>query len=62
MRARLLILSFTVALAGCGAVPGSLDSRYLEDLERATIFFVEGGKLFLDLPVDSGTMRFARRK
>jgi heat shock protein HslJ len=42
--------------------PGSLDSRYLKDLERATIFFVEGGKLFFDLPMDSGTMRFARGK
>ena len=42
--------------------PGSLDGRYLKDLQRATIFFVEGGKLFLDLPMDSGTMRFARGK
>jgi hypothetical protein len=42
--------------------PGSLDSRYLKDLQRATIFFVEGGKLFFDLPADSGTMRFARGK
>jgi hypothetical protein len=41
---------------------GSLDSRYLRDLQRATIFFVEGGKLFLDLTMDSGTMRFARGK
>jgi len=41
---------------------GSLDSRYLKDLQRATTFFVEDGRLFLELPVDSGTMRFARGK
>ena len=42
--------------------PGSLDSRYLKDLQQATIFFVEGARLFLDLPLDSGTMRFAPGK
>jgi heat shock protein HslJ len=42
--------------------PGSLDSRYLKDLQQATLFFVEGGQLFLDLPMDSGTMRFAPAK
>ena len=38
--------------------PGSLDTRFARDLGRATLFFLEGGKLFLDLPMDSGTMRF----
>ena len=51
-----------IATTRMACPPGSLDSRYLKDLQRATIFFVEGGKLFLDLPVDSGTMRFARGK
>jgi heat shock protein HslJ len=51
-----------IATTRMACPPGSLDGRYLKDLQRATIFFVEGGKLFLDLPMDSGTMRFARGK
>jgi len=51
-----------IATTRMACPPGSLDSRYLKDLQRATIFFVEGDKLFLDLPFDSGTMRFARGK
>jgi len=51
-----------IATTRMACPPGSLDSRYLKDLQRATIFFVEGGKLFFDLPADSGTMRFARGK
>ena len=51
-----------IATTRMACPPASLDSRYLEDLQRATTFFVEGGKLFLELPVDSGTMRFARGK
>ncbi len=51
-----------IATTRMACPPGSLDSRYLKDLQRATIFFVAGGKLFLDLPADSGTMRFARGK
>jgi heat shock protein HslJ len=51
-----------IATTRMACPPGSLDGRYLKDLSRATIFFVEGGKLFFDLPMDSGTMRFARGK
>jgi heat shock protein HslJ len=51
-----------LAMTRMACPPGSLDARYLKDLERAAVFFVEGGKLFLDLPLDSGTMRFARGK
>jgi len=51
-----------IAVTRMACPPGSLDGRYLKDLQRATIFFVEGGKLYLDLPMDSGTMRFARGK
>jgi heat shock protein HslJ len=40
--------------------PGSLDTRYLRDLQRATSFFVEGGKLYVELPYDSGTLHFRR--
>jgi len=51
-----------IAVTRMACPPGSLDSRYLRDLGRATIFFVEGGRLFLDLPMDSGTMHFAPAK
>ena len=40
--------------------PESLDSVYLKDLDRAAIPFFRDGNLYLDLPYDSGTMRFAR--
>jgi para-nitrobenzyl esterase len=40
--------------------PGSLSDRYVRELERATIYFLKDGALFLDLPADSGTLRFER--
>ena len=40
--------------------PGSLDDRFIKELSAAVIYFTEGEELFLDLPYDSGTMRFAR--
>lgn len=51
-----------IATTRMACPPGSLDGRYLKDLARVTTFFVEDGRLFLELPVDSGTMRFARGK
>jgi len=38
--------------------PDSLDSQFLAQLSAAAIYFIEGGNLYLDLPADSGTMRF----
>ena len=38
--------------------PGSLDAPYMRDLQRVMAFFIEAGNLYLELPVDSGTMRF----
>ena len=38
--------------------PESLDHRYAQDLARISSFFVEGSKLYLELPADSGSMRF----
>ena len=49
-----------IAMTRMACPPGSLDARYLRDLQRATSFFVEGGNLFLELPADSGTLRFRR--
>jgi heat shock protein HslJ len=37
----------------------SLGSRFSTELARVTSFFVEEGTLYLELPVDSGTMRFS---
>ncbi len=38
--------------------PDSLDGRYMRDLQMAVSFFIEDGNLYLELPADSGTMRF----
>jgi heat shock protein HslJ len=38
--------------------PGSLDGRYMRDLQRVVSFFIENSNLYLELPLDSGTMRF----
>ncbi|UCE02115.1 MAG: META domain-containing protein [Candidatus Latescibacterota bacterium] len=40
--------------------PGSHSQRFLQELERATTYFVRDGKLYLELPYDSGTLHFAR--
>ncbi len=39
--------------------PDSLDQVYLKDLSQIRLFLVSEGQLYLDLPYDSGTMRFA---
>jgi heat shock protein HslJ len=41
--------------------PGSLDARFVKEFGRATSYFLEEGYLFLELPVDSGTLRFRRQ-
>ena len=38
--------------------PDSQDGPFMRDLHRVTSFFVEKGTLYLELPYDSGTMRF----
>ncbi len=38
--------------------PDSQDGPYMRDLQRAVSFFAENGKLYLELPADSGTMKF----
>lgn len=54
-------LSFApIATTRMACPPGSLDGRYLRDLQRASGFFVEDGRLFVELPADSGTLRFRR--
>ena len=38
--------------------PDSQDAQFLNQLTSAVIYFIDGGNLYLDLPADSGTMRF----
>ena len=38
--------------------PDSMDAPFMRDLQRVASFFVQDGKLYLELPFDSGTMRF----
>ncbi len=40
--------------------PDSLDAPFMRDLERVTSFFVRGGELYLEMPYDSGTLRFRK--
>jgi heat shock protein HslJ len=38
--------------------PDSLDSAFIRDLQRVVSFFVDNGRLYLELPYDSGMMKF----
>ena len=38
--------------------PDSLDGPFMRDLQRVASFFVQDGLLYLELPYDSGTMKF----
>jgi heat shock protein HslJ len=38
--------------------PDSLDSAFMRDLQRVVSFFADNGLLYLELPYDSGTMKF----
>jgi len=38
--------------------PDSLDAPFMRDLQRVASFFIKEGNLYLELPFDSGTMRF----
>lgn len=52
-------LSFGPLLSTRAACPAdSLDARFMKDLQRAASFFIDKGDLYLELPLDSGAMRF----
>jgi heat shock protein HslJ len=38
--------------------PDTQDAPFMRDLQRVNSFFVEKGNLYLELPMDSGNMRF----
>ena len=44
-------------LAACP--PESIDAEFRTGLEEAAIYFFEDGNLYMDLPVDTGTLMFA---
>jgi para-nitrobenzyl esterase len=50
-----------IALTRAMCPPGSLSDRFAKDVGRATSYFVRDGDLYLELPVDSGTLRFRRQ-
>jgi heat shock protein HslJ len=41
--------------------PGSLSDRFVREVGRASSYFLKDGDLYLELPVDSGTLRFKRQ-
>jgi heat shock protein HslJ len=52
-------LSFGPLMSTRMACPeDSLDGPFMRDLQRVTSFFVQDGLLYLELPYDSGTMKF----
>ena len=50
-----------IALTRAACLPGSLSDRFAKEVGRATSYFVRDGDLYLELPVDSGTLRFRRQ-
>ena len=47
-----------MALTRAMCPPDSLSDRFVQELGRASSYFLKDGELFLELPVDSGTLRF----
>jgi heat shock protein HslJ len=54
-------LSFgPIALTRAACATDSLGDRFARDVGRVSSYFVRDGALFLEMPVDSGTLRFRR--
>lgn len=51
-----------IALTRMMCPEGSLSDRFAKEVGRASSCFQKDGELFLELPVDSGTLRFRREK
>ncbi|MGH6693456.1 MAG: META domain-containing protein [Gammaproteobacteria bacterium] len=49
-----------MALTRAACPPGSLSDRFVRDVGRVSSYFFRDGALFLEMPVDSGTLRFRR--
>jgi heat shock protein HslJ len=50
-----------LALTRMMCPPGSQSDRFVKELGRVSSYFTKDGELFLELPVDSGTLRFTRQ-
>jgi heat shock protein HslJ len=50
-----------ISLTRVACPAGSLSQRFVSLLELARIFYMESGDLMLELPGESGTMRFRRK-
>ena len=50
-----------MALTRAACPPGSLSDRFVRDVGRVSSYFVRDGALFLEMPVDSGTLRFRKQ-
>jgi heat shock protein HslJ len=50
-----------IALTRMLCPPGSQGDRFAREAGRAAVWFLKDGGLYLDLPVDSGTLRFRRQ-
>jgi heat shock protein HslJ len=48
------------ALTMAACPPGSLSDEFVKNLNAAAIYFIEGDNLFIDLKLDSGTMKFGQ--
>ena len=49
-----------LAMTRAKCPPGSLSDRFAREVSRAVRFAIRGGELHLDLPIDSGVLRFAK--
>ena len=47
-----------IAMTRVACAPGSLSDRFAREVGRANRYFVHEGTLYLELPADSGTLRF----
>lgn len=48
---------YTILLGEGSRPPDSRATVFIRDLQRVVSSFVQDGKLYLELPMDSGTMR-----
>jgi heat shock protein HslJ len=50
-----------LALTRAACPAGSLSDRFVKEVGRASSYFIRDGDLYLELPADSGTLRFRRQ-
>ena len=56
-------ISFGPMISTRAACPeDSLDAPFMKDLGRVSSFFIKNGSLYLEMPMDSGTMHFRPEK